>query len=394
MKSFPHAIPRIALLLQGVRHYERELLGGIADYSNLHGPWEFFRSISYLTRDHIAPQELLRSWKPDALIIRESSPHIYDELLTTRLPTIYMPTTECHKGVTNIVVDDDNVGRLAAQHLYESGIRQFAFCGIHTFFWSRLRQQGFCKCVDEYQCPVQVFNSQTGDEFLSGNKKFSTFKKWLRHLPPHTGIFACTDDFALLVQEACIAIHRSIPDDLSLIGVGNDESVCKLTRIPITSVELNIRKAGYQAAGLLAQRLQQQRTQKNLPDSVIIEPLRIVPRRSTDFTQTRDPVVAKAISFIREGINHSLEVRDVVQQVNISRRGLYSRFHEATGKTISAYIRDCRMDRMSRLLLETNLTVSEIAYSMGYESDTNISRLFKKHFQMTPLAYRRKFAPH
>jgi LacI family transcriptional regulator len=111
---------------------------------------------------------------------------------------------------------------------------------------------------------------------------------------------------------------------------------------------------------------------------------------SADAAETRDHEVAKAIWFIRERLNSTIEVDDVVGRVNVSRRRLHDRFREATGKSISAFIRDRRLEHFARQLLETSLTVSEIAHAMGYESDTNAARLFKKPFGITPVAYRRK----
>ncbi|MBK1875916.1 AraC family transcriptional regulator [Pelagicoccus mobilis] len=382
--------PKVALLLQGVRHYEREMLSGIANYANLHGPWQFYRNVSYLSEEKITPTKLIDSWQPDAMIIRESTPHYYDEILTRRIPIIYSPTTEPRPDVSNIIVDDEAVGALAAQHLYENGFRNFAFCGINTlFFWSRRRCQGFCDKAHAYGQAAHVFDSPQGEEFLSWNKGFSKLKDWLAALPAHTGIMVCTDDFALLVQEACIAIGRSVPDEIAIIGVGNDESVCELATTPLSSVELNIKRAGYDAAKHIADRLKQTPPP---PTDIIIPPLGIAARRSTDAKETQDPVVSKAISYILKRINHPIEVSDIVDQVHLSRRTLYDRFQRATGQTISNYIRNRRLEHFSKLLLETNLTVSEISYTMGYESDTNVARLFKKHYGLTPLAYRRKHA--
>lgn len=386
-------MPKIALLMRGERNYERELLSGIADYANLHGPWQFFRNVSYLPDEQLEPDRLIKSWQPDALIVRESSPHIYDQILRAKLPVVYSPTTEVRDDLQNIVVNDLEVGRLAAQHLYENGFRDFAYCGVSDlFFWSRLRRRGFCEQINDYGHDVHCFESDTGEEYLSWHPRYPELKDWLHRLPAHTGLMACTDDFSLLVQEACIAIGRSIPDDIGLIGVGDDASVCELATTPLSSVALNIRHAGYRAAQHLAYALNQTSAPRppTEPSTILIEPTHVVARRSTDPTDTQDAEVAKALTFITEQVNQPIDVSDVVAQVSLSRRALYDRFQAATGQAISTYIRQRRLEHFSRLLLETNLTIGEIAYSMGYESDTNVSRLFKKHHGMTPLAYRRK----
>ncbi|MGB0370307.1 MAG: substrate-binding domain-containing protein [Opitutales bacterium] len=383
-------MPKIALLIQGVRNYERELLSGIAEYSNLHGPWQFYRNVSYLPEEKDTPSDLIRKWAPNALIVRESSPHIFDEVLGLDIPIIYSPATQYRPGLSHIIVDDYQAGRIAARHLHEIGCRSFAFSGIsELFFWSRHRQQGFIEQVKEFGHEVHLFESPQGDEFLGWSSDSSKLQTWLKSLPDRTGIMACNDDFALLIQEACIAIGRSIPDEIALIGVGNDESIFKLTSTPLSSIELNLKKAGYEAAKQLAEMMKG----KPVRNDIVIEPLRVVARRSTDPNETHDPEVARAISYITEHINYPIGVDDVVAQVSLSRRGLYTRFDSATGKSISAFIRDRRLDHFSKLLLGTDLTVSEIAYSMGYDSDTNVARLFKKQFGMTPMAFRKKHRP-
>ncbi len=386
------AIPSVALFLQGVRHYERELLGGIADYANLHGPWRFFRNVTYLSGEEMDPAELVRRWRPDAIIARESLPHRYDGILDGRLPTIYSPTTERREGMPNIVVDDAAAGAMAADHLHEAGYRHFAYCGVDAFFWSRLRGAGFAERVAGHGHRARVFASEGGREFFGWDRRHRVLLDWLAELPKPCGVFCCTDDFTLLVQEACEGAGLRVPDDVALVGVGNDESICELARVSQSSVRLNIRRGGYDAARHLAGLLAAPRARRAKAADIVIEPVGVAARASTDAAETRDPEVAKAISFIRDHVNSPVEVDDVVREVNLSRRLLYNRFRTATGKNVFAYIRDRRLEHFARQLLETNLTVSEIAYAMGYASDTNVARLFRKHFGLTPVAYRRKHA--
>ncbi|MCH7226995.1 substrate-binding domain-containing protein [Haloferula sp. A504] len=385
------SIPKVALFLQGVRHYERELLRGISDYANLHGPWQFQRNVSYLTDREVDPVELIERWQPDAVILRESRPHRYDEILHTGRPTVYSPTTECRAGIPNIVVNDPATGRIAADHLHEAGFRHFGYCGVRAFFWSRRRGEGFGQRVEDHGHEAHLFDSDDGREFFSWDAGHQRLIDWLLGLPKPVGIFCCTDDFTLLVQEACVAVGLRIPDEVALIGVGDDESICELAQVSQSSVRLNIRRGGYDAARHLARCLQGKGGPRR-PDDIVIEPLGVRARPSTDATETLDPEVAKAVSFIRERVNTPIEVDDVIRVVNLSRRRLYDRFREATGKSIYAYIRDRRLENFARLLLETSLTVSEVAYAMGEKSDNNVARLFKKHFGMTPVAYRRKHA--
>lgn len=383
----------VALFIQGVRHYERELLRGIADYVKLHGPWQFYRSVPYLFGKVADAEELIRRWQPDALIIRESSPHRYDALLETSLPVIYSPTTECSPTVPNIVVDDLEVGRLAAEHLHQAGMRHFAYCGVNAFFWSRLRGEGFAACLQNYASDLSRFETAEGREFFSWDPSHRKFSAWLQQLPKPVGIFCCTDDFALLVQEACLASELHIPEEVALIGVGNDESICDLAQVSISSVQLNIRRGGYDAARFLDEAFADGSHRKRIKHEVVIEATGLAVRPSTDAAQSRDPEVANAITYIRKHRHRKLNVDDVVREVSVSRRRLYDRFSAVTGTSIFTYIQNRRLEEFARMLLETELTVAEIAYALGENSEKNVARPFKARYGMSPKAYRTKHRP-
>ena len=382
-------IPSIALFMQGVRHYERELLRGIADYAKRYGPWQFYRNVPYLFGQIADPRQLIRQWKPDAMIVRESSPHRFDALLDTSLPLIYSPTTECRPNITNIVVNDLEVGRIAAAHMHQVGLRHFAYCGVETFFWSRLRGDGFARQVQKQGGSLARFETSEGREFFTWDASHKQFSKWLLNVPKPIGILCCTDDFALLVQEACLSAKLRIPDEVALIGVGNDESICDLAQVPLSSVQLNIRRGGFDAAESLAGKLRDPR-QLSASCAVVIEPTRVIARPSSDAAESRDLEVAKAIAFMRKHIDSKLSVDDVISKVNLSRRRFYDRFREMTGMSIHSYIQERRLEKFALRLLETELTVSEIAYAMGESTDKNIARQFKAWYGMTPVAYRRK----
>jgi len=384
------SVPSIALFLQGVRHYERELLHGISGFAKANGPWQFYRSVPYLFEKDTDPIELIRRWQPDGLIIRESSPHRYDPLLKTKLPAIYSPTTECSRKIPNIVVNDIEVGKMAADHLYQTGLRHFAYCGVCSFFWSRLRGKGFSKRIRDYGMKSAHFETEDGREFFSWDASHEHFSEWLKTLPKPVGILCCTDDFGLLVQEACLGAGLRIPDEVALIGVGNDESICDLVPVSLSSVELNIRRGGYDAASYLAEQITHPGKKRRPNQDIVIEPTRVVTRPSTDAAESHDPEVAKAISFIRNHLQHKLNVDDVVQKAGLSRRQLYHRFQQVTGRNIYAYIQDRRLEKFARLLAETDLTVSEIAYSLGEHSVTNVARQFKGRYGLTPMTYRKK----
>ncbi len=378
---------KIALLIQGSRSYERGLLRGIADYSNQFGPWQFYRQVPPISGGEQVSVEHILHWRPDAMIIRESP--FSNTFLDLPIPTIFSPATELRAGISNIYVDDHAVGRMAARHLYECGLRRFAYCGLDDlFFWSKRRGDAFSQTVREYGLPVKRYDRPRGSESLNWNRDVPLLCQWLSDLPTPIGLMVCNDDFSLFVLEACKVAKRRVPEEIAIIGVGNDEAVCELTTTPLSSIELNTIRAGYECAAHLSEILDSGAEPKDL----LIPPIHVVHRRSTDVVAANDPQVSQAISFIRTNANTPISVGDVVASVPISRRSLYTRFRTETGQSIYEYVRSVRLELFAKMLLDTNLNVSEIAYSMGYDSDTNVSRLFRQVKGMTPLAYRKRYS--
>ncbi len=101
-----------------------------------------------------------------------------------------------------------------------------------------------------------------------------------------------------------------------------------------------------------------------------------------------DRELAQAISFIRQSVNRALTVEQVVETVAVSQRNLERRFQKVLGRSIYAEIRRARVDEIAKLLVETNLPISRIAYTLGFAGVHNLSRVFRKEKGMSPLAYR------
>jgi len=81
----------------------------------------------------------------------------------------------------------------------------------------------------------------------------------------------------------------------------------------------------------------------------------------------------------------------VVEAVAVSRRVLERHFREVFKKSVHDEIRHARTECVCRMLLETNLSVSQIAIGLGYPSDKHIARSFRKEKGMTPEQFRNKF---
>jgi len=374
--------PRIILLMDTSRGYEQGLVRGVLKYSRLHGPWKFFRIIPVVSGGRKIILDELRRWKADGIIMREKDE--YMEVLSLDLPLIIAPYRNTFKKYSNIMTNNNAIGIMAAEHLLDRGFRNFAFYGVGSWVWSINRQQSFSARLAKEGFNTHIYTEHPQN---SQTEKQASLSKWLRSIPKPFGLMVCTDDCSIDCTEACRTVGLSIPEDIAIIGVGNDELVCDFSDPPLSSVVLNTGQAGYKAAELLAGMIYSRK--KRIKD-IIVEPLHIVTRQSTDILATEDRNLAMAIRFIRDNAGHNIRVEDVVKAIPMSRRALYQKFHDVLGRSIHEEILRVQMNYAAKMLVETDLQITEIASKLGYQDAKNLSRIFKREKESTPLAYRKK----
>jgi LacI family transcriptional regulator len=104
-----------------------------------------------------------------------------------------------------------------------------------------------------------------------------------------------------------------------------------------------------------------------------------------------DPDVAKALKYIRQNTKDLLQIDDVLNVVSVGRRTLEERFKTILKHTVFEEITRCRVNQISRMIVETNKSIGEIALDFGYSSEAHISRYFKRIQGLTPLEYRKLY---
>ncbi|MBP8910913.1 MAG: DNA-binding transcriptional regulator [Phycisphaerae bacterium] len=380
--------PRIILLIAPTREFDRGLLQGIARYANEYGPWTFYRE-----PPHYQPLDWeqkvtnrLRSGQVDAIIMRE--PDRIDEIIRCGIPGICAPITRrTVEGFINIVIDNDKVGRLAAEHLLHCGFSHFGFCGFEGIYPSISRAQAFQARLKEAGYSCHLYEQPKGKGVL-WEKEEPLLVKWLRSLPKPVGILASNDDRSQHLLDACHLARIHVPSEVGIIGVGNDEFICRLANPPLSSIGLNAEPLGYRAAQLLDRAL----VEKTRCHAVVEgEPTHVVARSSTNILLVQDEEMAEAVRFIRENSDRPLQVNDVAEAVGISRRTLQYRFAKAIGRSVHSQILRERVNRITQLLVETDLTVTQIADKLDFSSPKQLDRVFTRFQGMPPTAYRTRY---
>lgn len=358
-------------------------MDGIIAYQREHELWSIY--VGEQERG-AKPPAWLRNWKGDGMIARIETEAIASVVRRTHLPVVDVSAARKVRNIPWVETDDRELARLAARHLIDRGFRNLAFCGEPLFNWSRWREQHFTVFAQDAGCECQLFQGKSPSERdYSWTRERRRLKSWVEQLPKPVGVMACYDFKGQQLLDVCRELDIAVPEQVAVIGVDNDARLCRLCTPPLSSVIPDTHRTGYEAAQLLDRMM---RGEKVGTDAVLIPPLGIAERQSSDVYAIDDADVASALRYIREHACEGISVADLLRVVPLSRRMLEHRFLKLVRRTPHAEIIRIRMERAARLLRETDLSLAEIANRAGFADANYLSVAFKKQMGVSPRAYR------
>jgi len=379
-------MPKIVLLLESGRSFDRELLKGIGQYSRLHGPWAFHIVSEKL--DEVMPPATF--WDGSGVIARLDSQRLARAVNSAKVPVVVVDSTgtlsagHSSNRIADVFVDLEGVVRLAIEHFSSLGLKQFAYVGMPNRGGADRKHRDINETAKRTQQPFIVYPPDGSCGSFSIHEGHS-FAEWLEQLPKPIGIIACDDERGLQVLEACRRAQINVPHEVAVIGVGNDELLCAMADPPLTSVALNGVNGGYRAAHALDHLMRQS---VHSPQQLIIEPNSVIVRSSTDTDVSHDAHVNAARSIIRRHFARDLSVDALAKSVGISRRMLEVKYRKHLGRTILEEIQQVRLASARMMLEETALPLAQIASLSGYHSVSYLVQVFGREFGLTPCKYR------
>jgi LacI family transcriptional regulator len=379
---------RIALLIESSRAYGRGLLKGIMSYAH-RADWALFFQERGLSED--VPR-WLRQWQGDGVIARLDSMNLVRQIKKKALPTVDLRGTHSVDGIPVIHSDQRVVAHMAADHLLERKFEHFAFCGFSGVNYGEQRCRHFVEYVRDAGYDVSVYDSPSGGAGATTSSIESkgllaehSLASWLRSLPKPVGLMASNDIRARQVLSICTDRAISVPDEIAVIGVDNDELLCELSNPSLSSVVPDTATIGYNAAALIERMIGGAEPPNEAPP---VKPLGIVTRRSTDVVAIADADVATAIRFIRERACDGITISDVLSHVQVSRSTLHRRFQSYVGRSAKQEIQRVRVQRAAYLLRTTDCSLAEISELTGFGYAANLSQAFRNDMGRTPGRYR------
>jgi LacI family transcriptional regulator len=374
----------IAVIVETSNGYARGVLRGIHEYARTRHGWNL-----YLTEHgrHEIDESFAGNWKFDGVIARIETDRMARIITALEVPTVDVSAARLIEGIPWVETDDEAITRLALDHLQDCGLQNFAFFGDPFYNWSIWRKQSFERIVGRPDIiRSRIFDLPTRTEpRVRWWTQREAIWEWLESLPKPVGIFACYDACGQQLLEICRYYDLMVPEDIAVIGVDNDELLCELATPTMSSVIPDSLRAGAYAAGMLDRMM---RGEKLAGRKHSIEPLGVRKRVSTDVLTIGDHHVAQAVAFIRQNAHKNIRVEDVLNIVPLSRRVLEARFRKALNRTPHQEILRVRTNAVRELLLETDMSLSEISEALGIEHPEYLSVFFKKETGLTPREYR------
>jgi LacI family transcriptional regulator len=380
-------LPQVAVCVDKARNYGRKVLQGIADYAETVGRWSLY--VDPESTGTYSP-DWLKNWRGDGILAYVESRATAKRLRASGIPAVEVFGHHLDLKLPQVGNDDEAIGRMAAEHLVACRFRHFAFCGYEKELWSERRRAGFEWVLAKKAFPAQrFFSMRRGPTLAEGQRDRERLIKWLASLPKPVAIMACSDRHGLRILDACRGLGVAVPEDVAVIGVDNDEEMCRLADPPLSSVRDDARKVGFEAARLLDKLMANPRRRAEM-FPILIPPLGIAVRRSTEVTAVNDRLIADAMRCIRDQACAGLQVADLLARFNVSRSVLYRRFHDSLNRSPHEEILRVQLERAKRLLDENDFTLEHIAELCGFQHSEYLSVAFKRELGLAPGEFRRQ----
>jgi LacI family transcriptional regulator len=377
-------LKRVALLIETSRTYGRELLLGVRKYVTEHGPWSIFAEIRDLESK---PPAWLRGWDGDGILTRTVTQAMADAIKSVKVPTIELRATKLNHRFPFVGMDNVAIGKLCAEHLIERGYHHFGVYELTTEHFFIQRSQSFAQRLKQSGFGCEKFQQESNREKpVRWEKQQAALVEWLKQLPKPIGILACTDQLGFWLLDACSRAEIMVPEQVAVLGVENDETLCSMSRPPLSSARLGGERVGYEAAALLDRWMIDQQRPK---PSTLFAPLGVETRRSTDIVAIADPLLSQAIKLVRDKACEGWRVRDILKAIPISRSSLERGFREVLGRSPNMEFHRVKLQRVAELLTMTDLTLDEIALRTAFAHKHYLASSFRKAYNMPPGDYRR-----
>ena len=306
------------------------------------------------------------------------------------VPTVYFDADRAvHGPGCYVALDSAKVGALAAEHLLSLDLPHYAFAAFRMpLFWARERCEAFVEAVQRSRgCGVSVFDP--GREQVSDVRQ-QALEEWVRSLPRPCGVFAANDYVGEEIANICARMGISVPGDIAILGVDDDEQICENTMPTLSSIAPDFAHGGYLAAEMLGRLVN-----GDGPRNAFLryEPGTVVVRQSTRHIAGSCERIADAVEMIRRRACGGISAKDVASYIGVPRRTAEMQFRAATGRSIHQEIDEVRFAKVFALLKNPRQTLDAIPDLCGFSTCVALRKAFKLRTGLSMREWRARNVP-
>ena len=399
--------PHIAIITGTYIESIKDLTSGFLRYKAETKPlWNIKIFTSYEMQTAGDWRQNVIEWRPDGIAVASMKARYYlsgqSSAISCRCKIAAFasddPALDKQMPPRTIFVDinDADIVEAAFNLMKKRGLESFAF--VHTAEASEVlrssrRAAALRRMADKAGFTFTECGACRDDNWTS---RLTSLADELAALPTPCGVMAYNDRCAREVIDACNLAGLSIPSQIQVVGVDDQQEICENVRPRLTSIEPDFEGVGY----LLAQRMDELLTTGKAKKMSICGVKRIVERETTRDLSGAARLVTAAEKYINanacQGLPPSpkgLVPSALAAALKVSRRYLEIRFKEVKGEGIAEAIRRRKLEEVCRLLRETDLPIGEIAYRCGFPVQTHLNAIFRRTYGTTLRTYRQSDGP-
>ncbi len=356
---------------------------GTQEYARDCGRWECV--VDEFSRETLAAGATGRC--PHDGIIARATKGLAEEARRRDVPLVNVWISSPVRDLASVFPDCAAAGRMRAEHLLSRGFRHF---GCLSFRGDRGNDQivgAFRRVVEEkgFGCDVARISTAYHNSASKWQAAQEMILGWMEKFDPPTGVYVASDVLSREFVQLCHNRGLRVPQDVAIVSGDDEPLLCEYPSPSLSSVNTNYERVGYEAARLL-DGLMAGEESPTVP--ILIPPVGIVARESTDFFAVEDKAIGAALEFLSKNSHRPIGVEDVVHAANTSRRTLENLFRDHLGRTVAAEIRRLRIERAKRQLAGTEILIKSIARDAGFGDTKRMIQTFRREVGMTPGEYR------
>lgn len=368
-----------------VDHYRPQVHVGAVRVARESG-WDLDASMA---RWRSLPQDVT----PDGILLTASEPRMLDWTARFSCPVVHLHSLLRMPGKEPVTVNLDYAaaGRMGARHLLETGAPYYAFFRRFPAEDSTLMRDAFLEEITSagfrpllLDMPDEMPDMQAIQP-IQRARRIEWLAQRLPGLPTPIAIMAEEDRFAVDLILAALRVGLRVPEEIAVLGSEDDPLEYGLSPVSVSSVECRLETSGVVAASCLRELMAGRELASR---ELLLPPVQITARRSTDFFNHPDPRIAAAILHLRRNYREPINAESLARIAAVSRRRLQDVIKSVTGRTLTDELARLRLMHAEKLLRTTDLKLLAIAYESGLGQDKNLIRLFQKKHGVSPGKWR------